>query len=115
LGQALQNHGYLFGSDEIELIRSAETMGNMPETLEEIATELENYQMIQQKIKSALSYPTALIIFTIIAVAVLLIKVVPSIVSMFPDKDKLPWITLVMIDASDFLQQFWYIIVMVIG
>lgn len=106
LWKAMQNYQNIFGIAECELINSSENMGNMPETLEEISTEMENYQKITQKIRSALSYPITLIVFTIIAVAVLLIQVIPTIVGMFPDPSKLPDITVFMINTSDFLQNY---------
>ena len=111
-GDSLYTHPDFFATDEIQLIKSAETMGNMPQVLREIATELENMQKIYAKIKSALSYPIALIGFTILAVAILLIKVIPTIVSLFPDPDKLPWITVFMISASDFLIDTRYVLIL---
>ena len=36
LAVAMEKHSYFFGLEEIELIRSSETIWNMPETLEEI-------------------------------------------------------------------------------
>lgn len=112
---ALSNHLYFFWSEEAELVRAAELTGNMPETLYEIANELENMQKINAKIRSALAYPTTLILFTIGAVSVLLIKVIPTIISLFPDKDKLPDITKIMISTSDFLIHYWFLILFVIA
>ncbi len=104
LGTALQNHDYFFNLDEIALIKSAETMGNMPEMLTEIANELENLQTIKQKIKKALTYPLILIGLSIAAVIVLLIFVMPTIVSLFPNTESLPAITKFMLRASEFLK-----------
>jgi len=104
LGKAMENHDYFFHLDEIALIKSAEEMWNMPETLEEVAAELENMQRITQKIKKAITYPAVLIVMSILAVIVLLIFVMPTIVGMFPSQDSLPGITKFMLKASDFLK-----------
>jgi type II secretory pathway component PulF len=101
----------VFEVSERELIKSSETMGNMPETLKEIADELENFQRIQQKIKSAMSYPIVLIVFAVLAVSVLLVKVVPTIISLFPCQEMLPWITRFMIQVSDFMIKWWWILI----
>lgn len=103
LGQSLYTHQEFFEADERELIKSAEQMGNLPETLNEVSNELENRQKIMSKITSSLSYPAALIVFTIAAVAILLIKVIPTITSLFPDQSQLPEVTKFMIGSSDFL------------
>jgi len=104
LWDAMKAHDYFFNLDEIALIKGAEAMGNMPETLEEIANELENMQKITQKIKKAITYPAVLIVLSIVAVVVLLIFVMPVIVGMFPDQESLPDITKFMLKASAFLK-----------
>jgi type IV pilus assembly protein PilC len=51
--------------DEIELVRASEGIGNMPDTLNNIATELENFQKIRGKVKGALTYPVMLLCFAL--------------------------------------------------
>lgn len=114
LADAMSKHSYLFEPTETELVRAAQGMGNMPETLEEISNELENYSKIRAKIKWALMYPITLLIFAAVATAILLIKVIPTIVGLFPSKDKLPWITQITLQFSDFMIQRWYLISIVI-
>ena len=100
----MKNHDYFFKEEEIALIASSETMGNLPDILEEIARELENSERINGKIKKAITYPTVLVIFAIVAVSILLIYVIPVIVDMFPNKDNLPKLTIYMMSASNFLK-----------
>lgn len=111
---AMENHEYFFKEEEIALVKSAETMGNLPEILEEIAIELENSEKINGKIKKTLIYPIVLIVFAIVAITILLIYVIPTIVSMFPDKESLPSLTKFMINASAFLEKTRYLIFMVV-
>lgn len=100
LSKAMSNHDYFFHANEIALVQSAETMGNLPDILQEIADEGENSQKINQKIKKAAAYPAILVAFSIIAVIILLIYVVPTIVSMFPSQESLPTLTKFMIRVS---------------
>ncbi|NOZ44334.1 MAG: hypothetical protein GXP45_04290 [bacterium] len=111
LAKAMENHDYFFNLDEIALIKSAETMGNMPEMLEEISNELENFQKIKQRIKKAITYPIILIVISILAVIVLLLAVIvllifvmPTIVGMFPSQESLPAITQFMLKMSNFIK-----------
>lgn len=103
--QAMSNHDYFFKEDEIALVQSAETMGNLPEISDEIANEGENYQKITQKVKKAGTYPAILLVFAIVAVIIMLLFVIPNIVSMFPSQDSLPGITKFMLAASGFIQK----------
>lgn len=112
--ETLRNHMYVFKEEEIALLQSAEAIGNIPEVLEEISIELENDQKITQKVKKASMYPVILIWFSVIAVVVLIIFVIPTIVWMFPSQDSLPWITLFMLGAADFMKSNWYIILLTI-
>jgi type II secretory pathway component PulF len=57
----MEGESYFFNSDEIELIRSTEITGNMVQTLEEIATNLESSQEINAKVKKASMYPIMMI------------------------------------------------------
>ena len=108
LAEAMEEESYFFNSDEIELIRSTEITGNMVQTLEEIADNLESSQEINAKVKKASMYPIMMIGLTIVAVIILLIKVFPSIIDMYWDPEQLPWITKFMLRTSDYLQANWY-------
>ncbi len=109
--KAMENYKWFFGGDEIELIRASESIGNMPDALMGIAAELENFQKIRGKVVWAMTYPAVLIVFALGAVAVLLVKVVPTFVGLFAGHT-LPAITQWMLAASDFMQIYWWVILL---
>ena len=109
LGLAMENHPYFFNADEIALIKSSELTGNMPDMLQDMAAELENMQVIERKIVKSVTYPAVLVVFSIIAVVILLIYVVPTIVSLFPEQSQLPSITLFVLHASALVQSYWFL------
>ena len=115
LAEAMEYHDTFFKTDEIELVRSTEITGNMTETLEEIAVQLESSQEISAKVKKASLMPILLIVFTIIAVIVLLILVFPTIIDMYESVDSLPWITQFYLNMSDWLQINWYYLVIAVA
>jgi len=55
-----------------------------------MSIELEKVQNIKSKIKSAMMYPSIVILVSIGAVGILLIKVIPGIVKFFPANLPLP-------------------------
>ncbi len=114
LAEAMETQSYFFNSDEIELIRSTEITGNLTQTLEEIAINLEESQEINAKVKKAAVYPVMMIWLTIIATAVLLIMVFPNIIDMYWDPSELPWITKFFLSASDYLRANWGKIILVV-
>ena len=114
LAEAMESQSYFFKSDEIELVRSTEITGNMTQTLEEIATSLEESQEINAKVKKASVYPIMMIGLTAVAVAVLLIFVFPNIIDMYWDPEDLPGITKFMLSTSDYLQANRYKIIAIV-
>ena len=100
-----QTFGYIF----IGLVKSGEEAGELEKTLGRIKDLLTKQQNIKTRVIGTLMYPMFVIILAIIIVLIMLIFVFPAFKSMFEQQDKkLPWITQMMIDAGDFLKQYWY-------
>jgi type IV pilus assembly protein PilC len=89
-------------------------MGRLPSTLESMAAELEKFEMIKKKLKSAMMYPAVVITVSILAVIILLWKVIPTIVQIFPPGLELPAITRYVIAASHYLQENYSFIFMIL-
>ena len=104
LSDALLKYNDFFSNAEIELIRSAEQMGRLPDTLDSMAKELEKFELIKKKLKSAMIYPAIVITVSIFAVIILLWKVIPTIIQIFPPGLELPAITQYVVAASHYLQ-----------
>jgi len=114
LSTALWKYDDFFSPAEIELIKSAEQMGTLPDTLDSMAIELEKFELIKKKMKSAMMYPAVVIVVAIFAVIILLVKVIPSILKIFPADLELPAVTQYVIAASEFLQTNYTLVIALI-
>lgn len=115
LSQAVSNHKKIFNSMFINMVRAGEAGGNMDETLERLATHFEKQHYTKQKIISALAYPAVIGVLAIIVVVFLLVFVVPTFVNMFADLGgQLPAITRFVLNASGFMQSFWWLVLLCI-
>jgi len=114
LSDTFTKYSSFFLSAEIEMIRSAEKIWNLPETLESMSKEIEKFQSIKNKIKSAMMYPSVVISISIFAVIILLWKVIPSIIQIFPAWTSLPWITQFVINASNYIQTNYVMIFLIL-
>lgn len=56
-------------------------------------------------------YPAAIVVVMIASIMVLMTLVVPKIVEIFGDKDRLPPITKFLIGTSDFFVNYWWLII----
>lgn len=115
LSEAVSKHKKVFTPMFINMVHAGEVSGNLDETLERLAVYFEKQHYTRQKIVSALTYPAAVGIIAIAAVIFLLVSVVPTFVSLFADMGgQLPPMTRFVLSASDFMQSFWWLVVLLI-
>jgi type IV pilus assembly protein PilC len=101
----------------ISMVEAGEASGALAEILSKVAGYFESSVKLTKKVKSAMTYPIAVIGLAIALVNVLLIFVIPVFADMFKDFGaKLPAPTRMLIDVSDFLKHnFFYILIVVYG
>ncbi len=101
LTEALSKHPLYFDSLYCSLVGAGEQAGILETLLDKIATYKEKIEDLKGKIKSALFYPTAVIIVAFIISAILLIFVIPQFQSLFSDFGAdLPALTVFVINLS---------------
>lgn len=111
LTEALSKHPLYFDSLYCNLVGAGEQAGILDGLLDKIATYKEKIESIKSKIKSALFYPTAVIVVAFIITAILLIFVIPQFESLFKDFGAdLPALTVMIINLSKFFTANWYYI-----
>lgn len=95
----------------ISMVEAGEASGGLAEILGKVAGYFESTVRLTKKVKSAMTYPIAVIGLAIALVNVLLIFVIPVFAAMFSDFGaKLPAPTQFLIDLSDFLKHWWWAI-----
>jgi type IV pilus assembly protein PilC len=113
LSQASAKHHKIFTAMYINMIRAGEAGGNMDEALERLADHYEKQHNTRQKVVAALTYPAVIAVIAIGVVIFLLVSVVPTFVGMFEDfGGELPAITRFVLGASEFMQKFWWLIIL---
>ena len=93
------------------MIKAGEESGEMEKTLGRIKDLLTKQDNVKAKVIGTLMYPMFVIILAILIILVMLVFVFPAFKDMFAQQEKaLPVITSMMINAGDFLKEFWYTI-----
>lgn len=98
----------------IGMIRSGEGNGNIDMTMERLAVQYEKDYKLTQQVRSAMTYPTVLLVLCVIIVILIVTFILPQFQSLFDQMDSLPWVTNVLISFSDFLVQKWYIAILAV-
>lgn len=96
-------------------IQAGEEAGQLSIILELLADYLERQQQIRQKILQAILYPLILSVVSISIVIFLLTYVTPKIIGMYEDnQDKLPVMTKVLLNLSNFFQTYGVVLLFVL-
>jgi len=81
--EALTKYSDVFGELYIETMRAAEASGSLPEVTGHLADMLENRIQSARQLRRALSYPVIVVLFVAIALAVIVVFVVPRFAVIF--------------------------------
>ena len=112
----LEQHGVVFSSFYISMVRSGEASGNLAGVLTELAGYLERSRAVRSTIVSAMVYPAILAVVASLSVAIMLGYVVPEFESLFEEMgDGLPMLTAIIISLGDVVAGWWWLMAIVIG
>ncbi|HEY8683610.1 MAG TPA: type II secretion system F family protein [Rhodanobacter sp.] len=115
LHEALARYPVQFDELYCNLVHAGETSGVLDTVLDTVATYKERTEAIKKKIKKALFYPMMVLAVVFMVVLIMLLFVVPVFAKTFQDAGaQLPAPTQVLVDASTFMQSYWWIVVGVI-
>ncbi|MEK6598140.1 MAG: type II secretion system F family protein [Gemmatimonadota bacterium] len=114
LADALRKHPKVFTDLYVNMVAAGEAGGILDTILLRLATFLEKNDALVRKVKGAMVYPAVIMSVAAIAIAVLLIFVIPTFESMFASVNmELPFPTRFVIGASDILIGWWWLIILV--
>lgn len=116
LNEACAKHPTVFNKLYVNMIRAAELGGILDVILDRLAGFLEYENEVKSKIKSAMMYPVLVLIFSQLMLFVLFSFVLPKFKEIFNGMDvEMPAITSALFAMGDFMQSFWWVILLAIG
>ncbi len=112
MASAFSKHPKYFDELTCNLIYAGEQGGILEMMLDRIATYKEKTEAIKAKVKKAMVYPVAIVTVALAITIGLLIFVIPQFQAIFEGFGAdLPALTLMVIQASEFMQAYWYIVI----
>ena len=112
LAKALADHPKVFNSVYINMVEAGEASGNLEIVLLRLADFAEAQVKLRNKIKGAMTYPVIMGIFGFGMMNVIFIFVIPKMAKIFTSSRKeLPLITKICIGISEFLQNYWWLVI----
>lgn len=115
LADGLSDFPHVFPELFRATVAAGEQSGHLDVVLERLADYTESRQILKQKVQQATIYPSILTLLSIGIVSFLLAYVVPQVVQVFEDLGQdLPTLTQALISASEFLQSYGLLILVLL-
>ncbi len=111
LSQSMASFPEIFSQLMVSLIQVGENTGKLDEAFLQLSTYLELDRDTRSRVKSALRYPSFVIVAIVIAIGIINTVVIPAFSKVFQSMNaELPWQTKLLIGVSDFTVNNWYLI-----
>jgi type IV pilus assembly protein PilC len=116
LSQAMGRHPKAFNRLYISMVRAGEIGGNLDQTLLQLADTLEKQVELRHKIKSAMTYPVAVLALVLCILTAMLLFVVPMFKTLYDGLGgTLPLPTRLLLKASSITVHFFPILLLLMG
>jgi type II secretory pathway component PulF len=111
VGEALSAQGRYFPPLLVEGIRAGVEAGDLPRVLVDMAAHYARQKKMRDRLISAITYPALMSAVGVLVLVFLLAFVVPKVTAILLEQERaLPWPTIVLLAASDFLSSFGWAI-----
>src|SRR6476646_74448 len=116
LSQAMARHPKVFNDLYVSMVQAGEASGMLDNVLDRVADQIEKETKLKRRVKGAMVYPTVVFTFACLVLVAMLMFIVPIFARIFTDlHGQLPFLTRIVLAASNILRDDWYIVFPVIG
>ena len=107
LSEAMSQYADVFDKLYVSLVEAGGASGQLDQMLRKLSMYIEKSNKLRSQLKSALSYPTIVLVLALAMTILMLTVVVPMLAKNFTDSGKaLPQLTQLVIDISDFFKSY---------
>ncbi len=111
LSGAMTKHPKVFNDLFVAMVKSGETGGSLDDVLLRLADMIEAEVRLRGKIKSAMTYPIAVVALVVLIMSAMLLFVVPQFQTIYGSLGgSLPLPTRVLLTMSNIFKKYWYIV-----
>jgi type IV pilus assembly protein PilC len=116
LSAAMQPHPKIFNQQTVSMIKAGETGGFLNKILDRVVEMQEKRQAIMTQLRSALTYPTVLLLFGVLVTVFILVGVLPKFTAFFEGKEEiLPLTTRFLMATSNSMRHYWWVYILSVG
>lgn len=112
LASAFGEYPKVFNNVYVNMVEAGESSGTLSIVLVRLAEFTEAQVKLKNKIKGAMMYPMIMVLFGSMMMGIIFAFVIPKIAKIFVSmKKELPWTTQLAIGISDFVLNYWYVVI----
>ena len=116
LSQAMARHPRIFSRLFISMVEAGEAAGILDVVLDRVAFQIEKETRIKRRVKGAMMYPLMVMGFATLVLIGMLMFLVPIFVDIFAELGgDLPMLTQIVVNLSDILRGYYFIVFPVMG
>lgn len=110
-GDAVLMHPAYFTELYSNMVKAGESAGSLDQVMVRLSTFLQTQARLKNKVGAALIYPTIMIVVGVVVVTILMTFVVPKVVQLLRSRgEELPLATQILVGLSDFLSNYWLVV-----
>ncbi|MGH9856607.1 MAG: type II secretion system F family protein, partial [Acidobacteriota bacterium] len=111
LSNSMQQHPNIFSPLFVSFVRVGESTGQLQESLDILAKQLQKEYELRRAVRGGMLYPTVILVALFAVGFAMMVFVVPKLVEVFEGFDvELPLMTRILIAISGFFTSYWYIV-----
>lgn len=115
LSKAFSRYPNVFSNFYVNMVQSGETSGKLEEVLNYLADQQEKDYDLRSKIKGAMIYPIFILSGLTIVGIIMMVFVVPKLTAILKESGgDLPISTKILIGTSEFIQNYWWILIIAV-
>ena len=111
LSDALEAQRHRFGGVMVASVAAGEASGRLPEVLARFSVIVRDELRLQNSLRSALSYPLALILVTGLVLTAMIFFVLPQFAGIYASsRAPTPALTRILLDSAAFARNYWWVV-----
>lgn len=115
LHAAFSRYPEVFNKVYLSLIAAGEASGTLDVSLRRLADQQEKDANMISKIRGAMTYPAIVLLVIVVVIIFMMVAVVPQVENLYKDVgEPLPVATLILVALSNFVMNFWWLIMIVL-
>ncbi|MGE5560706.1 MAG: type II secretion system F family protein [Chloroflexota bacterium] len=115
LSEACERRGNAFPDMVASMVRAGELSGALDDVSDRLATHFEREDSVARKVRSAVTYPTVVLVVAVFIVIFLMTFVIPNFANFFSGFGaSLPWSTLAILRLSQFIRRWLWLFALLV-